>query len=200
MTYTALCRYTSYQAYLDDEQLPPEKNYRLLSTGEAIEVPGEDDGNLWLASFLFAALLKIKGYSFFEFIRVGNKELQVNPVGDQRINRKPDLLVMQPEHLAEAKQAIKLGMSAPAFVAEVVSPGKEESDNYLRDYVWKRQQYQDWQIPEYWIIDPHREKVTVLTLVDEVYQEVVYSGESKIVCTAFPALVLTAEQIFAGEV
>ncbi len=199
MTYT-LQRYASYQAYLDDEQLQPEKNYRLLVTGEVVEVPSEDDGNLWLANFLFATLLKIKGYSFFEFVRTGSKEIQVNPVGNQRVNRKPDLMVIRPEHLEKAKQAITLGMPAPAFVAEVVGPGNEESDNYLRDYVWKRQQYQDWQIPEYWIIDPHRQQVTVLTLVDEVYKEAVYSGESKIVCTAFPDLILSADQFFAGKV
>ncbi len=199
MTYT-LRRYLSYQEYLDDDQLDPENNYRLLSTGELIEVPSEDDENLRLASILLAVLLKLKGFSFAEFIRPGNKEIQVRPTGDQRVNRKPDLMVIQPEHLAEARQAIALGMPAPLFVAEIVSPGSESSDNYLRDYVWKRQQYQEWQIPEYWIIDPHRERITVLTLVNEVYQEAVYRQETRIVSAAFPLLELTASQIFAGDI
>ncbi len=199
MTYT-LPRYQSYQDYLDDEQLPHENNYRLLSTGEVIEVSSEDDENLRFANRLLAAILEVKGFSFVDLIRNGNKELQVQPVGDQRVNRKPDLIVMQPEHLQLAKQAIKIGMPAPAFVAEVVSPGGESSDNYLCDYVWKRQQYQMWQIPEYWIIDSHRQQVTVLTLVNEAYQERVYRDQREIVSTVFPTLKLTVSTLLAGKV
>ncbi len=44
MTYTPV-RYRSYQEYLDDDQLSPDGNYRLLSTGEVIEVASEDDNN-----------------------------------------------------------------------------------------------------------------------------------------------------------
>ncbi|MEO0768789.1 MAG: Uma2 family endonuclease, partial [Cyanobacteria bacterium J06649_4] len=187
MTYT-IRRYQSYQEYLDDDQLQPEQDYRLLSSGELIEVSGEDDGNLWLTSYLFALLLKVHGFSFFELIRKGNKEIQVNPVGDKRVNRKPDLVVMHPSHLESAKQAITLGMRPPQFVAEVVSPGGESSDNYLRDYVWKRQQYENWQIPEYWIIDPHLEQVTALVLVDGEYQETVYAGDNQLTSDVFPSV------------
>ena len=49
MTYT-IRHYQSYQEYSDDDQLQPEHDYRLLSTGELIEVSGKDDGNLWLTS------------------------------------------------------------------------------------------------------------------------------------------------------
>lgn len=199
MTYT-LPRYQSYQEYLDDDQLHPEGNYRLLSTGEVIEVSSEDDGNLWLANLVIAAILKAEGISFIKLIRNGNKELQVAPVGDSWVNRKPDILVMRPEHLGEARQAIKFGAIAPRFVAEIVSPGGESSENYLRDYQWKRQQYQAWQIPEYWIVDPHRQQVTVLTLVEADYQEKVYRDQSEIVSTVFPALKLTVEALLAGEV
>ncbi len=117
MTYT-LPRYQSYQEYLDDGQLHLEGNYRLLSTGEVIEVSSEDDGNLWLANLIIAAIQKTEGISFIKLIRNGNKELQVAPVGDNWVNRKPDVLVMRPEHLREARQAIKFGAPAPLFVAE----------------------------------------------------------------------------------
>ncbi|MEL6489429.1 MAG: Uma2 family endonuclease [Cyanobacteria bacterium J06621_3] len=199
MTYT-LRRYQSYQEYLDDDQLQPECDYRLLSTGELVKVSGEDDGNLWLASYLFALLLKVHGFSFFQLIRKGNKELQVHPVGDRRVNHKPDLLVMHPDHLQNAKQAITLGMSPPRFVAEVVSPGNESSDNYLRDYVWKRQQYEEWQIPEYWIIDPHREQLTVLILTNGRYQEMVYKGSADVVSPILNGFRLSVTQMFAGEI
>ncbi|MGB3296467.1 MAG: Uma2 family endonuclease [Phormidesmis sp.] len=198
MTYT-LPRYQSYQEYLDDDQLHPEGNYRLLSTGEVIEVSSEDDENLWLANLVMAAILEVQGLSFIKLIRNGNKELQVTPVGDRWVNRKPDLLVMRPEHLTESRQAIKFGAPAPLFVAEIVSRGSETSDNYLRDYVWKRQQYRAWQIPEYWIVDPHRQQVTVLTLVNQTYRETVYRDQSKIVSTVFPSLKLTVGALLTGE-
>lgn len=79
MTYT-IRHYQSYQEYSDDDQLQPEHDYRLLSTGELIEVSGKDDGNLWLTSYLFALLLKVHGFSFFELVRKGNKELQKSSV------------------------------------------------------------------------------------------------------------------------
>lgn len=147
MTYK-LRRYQSYQEYLDDEGLHHENNYRLLDTGELIEVASEDEDNLWLANILMVTIQQLKGLMFAEFIRTGTKEMQVRPVEDRCVNRKPDLLVMKPEHRRE-RQAIKLGAAPPAFVAEMVSPGNESSDSYLRDYVWKRQQYQEWGIPEY---------------------------------------------------
>ena len=198
MTYT-LRRYKSYQEYLDDDELQPERNYRLLDTGEVIEVSSENEDNLWLASVLILLLQKTVGLAIIKLIRNGNKEIQVNPFGDGRVNRKPDLLVMQPEHRQD-KQAIKLGVVPPAFVAEVVSPGGESSDNYLRDYVWKRQQYQEWGIPEYWILDAHREQVTVLVLVDGEYEEMVYQGDRKIVSKVYPEIDITAGDLLAGKV
>ncbi len=196
MTYTPV-RYRSYQEYLDDEQLDPETNYRLLSTGELIEVASEDDINLRIAIQLaFALLTQVPQLK--NLIRTNVKELQVNPVGDRWVNRKPDVLVMQPEHLITARKAITLDQLPPQFVAELVSPGPESSDNYQRDYVWKRSQYQQLGIPEYWIVDPHRQKVTVLILVEGKYQEIVYAGDLPICSGVFPTLLLTASDVLAG--
>ena len=199
MTYT-LRRYQSYQEYLDDENLSPDGNYRLLSTGEAMEVSGKSEGNLWLAMVLIAALQQVEGISLIKLIRAGNKDIQVNPVGDRWVNRVPDVMILRPEHHEHARQAIMLGMPAPRFIAEVVSPGGESSESYLRDYVWKRQQYQEWQIPEYWILDPHREQIAVLTLVEGQYQEVAYRGDAQIISTAFPALKITAVDLLTGNI
>ena len=198
MTYT-IRRYKSYQEYLDDDELHAENNYRLLDTGEVIEVASEDEDNLWLAKILTLLIQKTAGLSTIELIRTGNKEIQVRPTGDRRMNRKPDLLVMKPEHRLE-KQAIKLGSSSPVFVAEVVSPGNESSDNYLRDYVWKRQQYQEWGIPEYWILDAHRRQITVLIMVDGEYQEAAYRGENKIISKVYPEIDTTVSDLLAGKV
>ena len=196
MTYTPV-RYRSYQEYLDDEQLNPEGNYRLLSTGEVIEVASEDDINLRIAIQL-AFVLFIQVPSLKNLIRTNAKEMEVNPVGDRCVNRKPDLVVVRPEHLESARQSIRLGQLPPQFIVEVVSPGSESSENYQRDYVWKRSQYQQLGIPEYWIVDPHLQKVTVLILVDGAYQETIYRGDRPIQSKAFPTLSITASEVLAG--
>ncbi|MEL7359221.1 MAG: Uma2 family endonuclease [Cyanobacteria bacterium J06560_6] len=199
MTY-AISRYKNYQEYLDDESLSSEGNYRLLSTGELIEVASEDDDNLMIAYVLGILLSQIEGGFLMKRIRLSLKEIQVPPVGDKCVNRKPDLMVMHPEHREVARQAIKFGMVPPLFVAEVVSPGDKNSDNYLRDYVWKREQYQWWQIPEYWIIDPHLEQVTALVLVDGEYQETVYAGDNQLTSAVFPSMTVTAQDLITGDV
>ena len=195
MTYTPI-RYRSYQEYLDDDRLNPDGNYRLLSTGEVIEVASGDDDNQRIAMEL-ALVLRQMSAALKGLVRTGTKEMQVSPVGDKWVNRKPDVIVMQPEHLEMARQAITFGMPAPQFVAEVVSPGAESSSNYQRDYVWKRSQYQQWRIPEYWIIDPHKQQVTVLVLEDNIYQETIYREEDLIVSRVFPDLLLTPNAVLA---
>lgn len=172
--------------------------YELLLNGDLIEVPPESELNSWIAKWLAMALEKIVNP---RLVRTSGITLEVEPYGDNRKNRYPDLIVLQPEHIplmaTLGHGAIPLGMPAPQMIAEVVSPGGETSDNYRRDYEWKRQQYEAWGIAEYWIIDPQRAQVMVLTLTDGTYQETIYTGDEPIRSTAFPGLELTARAILA---
>ena len=196
MTYT-LKRYQNYQDYL--ENCPSgDGDYRLLTTGDVIQLPPEDDDNILWASELRFRLTQIS--ELRRLVRGNDTELQVHPVGDKRLNRKPDVMVLRSVHRELFKQnrysAIKFGMPAPLFVAEIVSPGPESSENYKRDYIWKREQYQQWEIPEYWIIDRHRDRVTVLLLKEGVYQETIYSGDTEIRSKVFPNLTVRPREIF----
>ena len=199
MTYT-IKRYRSYEDYLNAEELHEEKDYRLLDTGEVIELASEERFNRIIAYALIAALQELKGVSFIRYVCRGDQELQVKPVGDRWVNRKPDLMILSPEHSDLIDKAIVFGMPSPVFVAEIVSPGNESSVNYKRDYIWKREQYEWWQIPEYWIIDPSRAQVTVLTLVDTAYKEATYQGADIVASTAFPHLKVTAEAVLSGSI
>ncbi|MEL6779285.1 MAG: Uma2 family endonuclease [Cyanobacteria bacterium J06597_16] len=201
MTYTSV-RYKTYTEYLGSN-LSSEGNFRLLSNGEVIELPPEDEENIRVATELLFVLGQF--VTPRTLIRTASTELQVSPVGDGRMNREPDLVVLRPEHIELMKpikkSAVLLGMPAPAFVAEIVSPGSKNSDNYRRDYEWKRQQYQDLEIPEYWIIDRHRQQVTVLILQKGIYIERAYQQTEIILSKAFPTLKLSAIQVLsAGDI
>ena len=200
MTFTPV-RYKDYRGYIDSD-LGPDGNFRLLSNGEVIELPPEDEENTFIADE-FAELLKRLSPNR-RLVKTSSTEIQVHPMGDNRVNRKPDLIVLRPEHLelmADLKKnAILLGMPAPLLVAEIVSPGGDRSDNYRRDYNWKHQQYEEWQIPEYWIIDRHRQQVVIFTLSEGTYQEHRYTQDESLKSSAFPTLTLTATQLLTGEI
>lgn len=199
MTYTSI-RYKTYAEYLASD-LGPDGNLRLLSNGDVVELPPEDEENICIADELVFALKQVVIPR--RLVRGSATEIQVHPVGDQRVNRKPDVLVLCPEHIelmkTIRKSTVLFGMPAPAFVAEVVSPGSDRSDNYRRDYEWKRQQYEWWQIPEYWIVDRHRQQITALVLQDGSYVEQVYRSAEMICSAAFPSLNLPVAQVLQGR-
>ena len=200
MTTTSV-RYKDYLTYLHSD-LDADGNYRLLSNGEVIELPPEDDENYFIADE-FAERLK-RLIKQRKLVRTNATELQVHPVGDDCVNRKPDIIVLRPEHLdlmAELKKsAVLLGMPPPLFVAEVVSQGSDRTANYRRDYEWKKAQYEWWQIPEYWIIDRHRQQVVVFTLHECHYSAQIYHSESTIQSSIFPTLKLSANSLLSGEI
>lgn len=193
---STLTRYKNYQDYLDNCTLV-DGDYRLLSTGDVIQLAPESDKNIRFAFRLAVRLATLPG--LMDLVRNSDTELEVHPVGDQRASRKPDVMVLRPEHVALIDEtnysAIRLGMPAPVFVAEMVSTGGEDSKNYKRDYLWKREQYQWWGIPEYWIIDRHRQKVSVLVLENGIYQETVYAHRTPIQSVVFPTLSIQPDDI-----
>ncbi|MEO0806387.1 MAG: Uma2 family endonuclease [Cyanobacteria bacterium J06643_4] len=199
MTFTST-RYKTYEAYLSSD-LGPDGNFRLLSSGEIIELPPEDKENDFIATELTEKLKRLLNN---RRLVSTSTEIQVHPVGDDRVNRRPDLTVLLPEHIPLMnelkKNAVLFGMPAPLMVAELVSPGSDRTENYRRDYDWKRQQYEWWQIPEYWIIDRHRNQVVVFTLHDDTYQEQKYRDSDTISSLVFPSLQLSADKLLAGDI
>jgi Uma2 family endonuclease len=181
-------RFQSFEEYLayDDGT---DKLYELFN-GELIEVPPESGINVQIATFLLIQFAALIGY---RQVRVHGLELEVN--GEPR-NRYPDLTILREEHIEQLakRNTVRLNMSPPLLVVEVVSPGELQRN---RDYVAKRLQYQDCGIPEYWIIDPDLQTVLILELLDGNYREVGnFLGESQLPSPQFPTLNLTAAQIF----
>lgn len=77
--------------------------------------------------------------------------------------REPDLLLLLAASDPRNQNAYWLGAD---LVVEIVS-----ADNPERDTVTKRDDYAEAGIPEYWIVNPLDETITVLTLDGETYRE-----------------------------
>ena len=75
--------------------------------------------------------------------------------------REPDILFMRTEHDDRRTERRWFGAD---LVMEVVSP-----DDPARDLVIKRREYAQAGIPEYWIVDPTRKSISVLTLSGQTY-------------------------------
>lgn len=110
--------------------------------------------------------------------------------------RIPDLMILGEDLaavlLASGRSTITEDMPTPLLAVEVVSLSKANED---RDYRFKRSEYAARGIPEYWIVDPNREMVRVLTLVDGLYESVDYRGSDRIQSSLLPELNLTVEQL-----
>lgn len=112
-------------------------------------------------------------------------------------SRIPDVTVLtlaQWEAMGEREAVTNLNEPPPILVVEVVSPSTK-----VDDYRSKRSEYGLLDIPEYWIVDPLDEKVTICLLEHQFYDAAEYQGETRIQSLTFPALHLTAAQILAGK-
>jgi Uma2 family endonuclease len=183
-------RFSTFDEYLSyDDGM--DSLYELFN-GELIEVPPESGINVQIANrlfFVFALLLSTD--------RVRGHGLELEVRGEPR-NRYPDLTIIREEHVQQLarRNTIRLAMAPPLLVVEVVSPGELQRDH---DYVAKRQQYEDLGVPEYWIVDPEAQTVTVLHLQGADYVEVgLFHRSDRILAPTFPELNLTVDQVFAA--
>lgn len=166
-----------------------DTKYELVD-GELVEMPPETKRNNQIAINLLSVFLK-----FVPVRLICHKDTEIVVTGKLSRVRLPDLMILTEELsavIANKKRAtIMPDMPAPALVIEVVSPGKVNEE---RDYREKRFEYATRGIPEYWIIDPLKQIVTVLFLVDGLYEEAVFQGGDRLISNTFPELILTASQ------
>ena len=192
----AKSRFRTFEQYaaLGPSELP-ECNYELVN-GVIVEMGAENLQNVEIASFLFSILLQFVPY----YLLHRGTEIAVS----SRLvtSRFPDLVVLTEETRTSMKRdqrsIITLEMPTPGLVIEVVSLGAG-SDNYERDYIDKREEYAKRGVPEFWLIDPMRAVVLVLSLVGSTYEAAEFWGSDRIQSIQF-TLDVTAQQILrAGE-
>lgn len=180
--------FEEYLAYDDGT----DTRYELVD-GVLVAMPTESEINVLISNFLLATLLPLVSY-----FRLRQKT-EVKVSSRTVTSRCPDLMVLTEAGviaLKGAKQSVvQPEMPTPQLVVEVVSPGEPGDDNYDRDYIEKPKEYAQREIPEYWIVDPIRAVVSVLTLQGKRYQATEFRGSDRIESEQFKQLNLTAEQI-----
>jgi Uma2 family endonuclease len=87
-----------------------------------------------------------------------------------------------------------MDMPPPLLALEVVSPNQEK-----RDYRYKRSEYAARGIAEYWIVDPIQQQVTILGLIEGLYEEKVYRNSDRLESPLFPQLDLSVDRVLQGR-
>jgi Uma2 family endonuclease len=163
-----------------------------LVNGELIPMPPESNQNQQVSISLLVYFSQLGIVP--QLLR---NQIAISVTGGRATARIPDLTILSDELELELRETnrstILADMPPPTLVIEVVSPKQEQ-----RNYRYKRSEYAARQIPEYWIIDPILNKVTVLELVEGLYEEEVYTAEQIIVSPQFDRFNLTAEQVLTG--
>ncbi|MCT7957864.1 Uma2 family endonuclease [Laspinema palackyanum] len=108
-------------------------------------------------------------------------------------SRVTDICVVLQEQAIDLLDKSAVFQTPPLLVIEVVSP---ESIN--RDYRYKRSEYAAADIPEYWIVDPILNKLSVLRLEEGFYEETILTASQTLVSQVFPELTLTVNEVLAA--
>ena len=173
-----------------------DEDYLALTTNRLVEL---SDGNIEvppmptekhqaIVAFLFEALLvfvrpKALGRVIFAPFRV---RLWPGKF------REPDLAFMLAVHSARRHADYWEGAD---LVMEVVS-----DDDRRRDLETKRREYAEAGIPEYWIVDPRTETITVLVLRDDAYiEQGRFAAGERAESSLLPGFAVEAEAVFAAE-
>ncbi len=112
--------------------------------------------------------------------------------------RIPDVMVLPLEQwrtLQTREAVVELNEAPPLLVVEVVS----ESTKTV-DYRAKRTEYSVLDIPEYWVVDPLLEKVTIFTLMEGWYEPIEFQGVDIVRSPTFPNLHPSVAQILRQQI
>ena len=181
---TKIYSFEDYLAYNDGT----DNKYELVN-GELKLMPTASGFHALILHFIFNVLE--------QEIKKNQKQWKVMPgtVGVRTAKNKsriPDLVILSEEQCQEIRKMSTAVLETPPLLAvEIVSPGNADDD-----YRYKRSEYAVREIPEYWIIDPTSQKISILVLVSGFYEVTEFTREQKIKSLLFPELKLTAKQFF----
>jgi Uma2 family endonuclease len=145
-----------------------ESDYLALDTNRLVELV---DGNLeflpmpttshqFIVQYLYGLLLGFVDARKLGKVIFAPLRIRIRP----KTMREPDIIYISRKHYRRIGEEYWTGAD---LVVEVVSPDKRSQK---RDYQEKRVQYAQRGIAEYWIVDPQKERISVLALKGKSYR------------------------------
>lgn len=204
--------------------VPNEVKDSMVSTDTSIKITFEeycsyDDGTNKRYELVEGKLVKMPPASFlhsdiidfiadcFKAIALEYKKVKTGDVGirtGMNSSRIPDISVIDGrvwQSYRRDKSAViedNLMLAVEVVLKDTashISPGVEQIE---RDYTDKAIEYQNTGIPEYWIVDPIEQKVTVLVLKDGLYSKTVFTDREAIESATFGQLKITPDEIISA--
>ena len=109
---------------------------------------------------------------------------------EEKLNRlQPDLLFIKKDNMAIAQEWIR---GVPDMVCEIVSKG-----TYKRDTITKKDIYERYQVPEYWIVIPELQTIEIFTIENDKYTVFSYAeGEGVVASKVIEELIVDIKDVF----
>ncbi|MBW4477665.1 MAG: Uma2 family endonuclease [Tolypothrix brevis GSE-NOS-MK-07-07A] len=199
----ALTKPVSFDEFI--QWLPERSEVRYeLHDGVIIEMPKPTGKHSNVTGFLIEELI-------LSIIQMGKRGIWTIPRESiikptSKSGYEPDIIVLNQEALSSEprweRESIILNPSSVKLIVEVVS------SNWRDDYHKKYADFEQMGIPEYWIVDyaalggrefignPKQSTISVCILEEGEYRVTKFRGDDLIQSPTFPALNLTAQQIF----
>ena len=187
MTVTTTRKMT-FEEYLTYED-GTDQRYEFNNGELLVEVsPASVFHNDLMMFFAFFLQSAINEFNHPYCVRVNSTE-----ISNGKRTRRPDVLVMTLEQKKSLGNQPDILYKPCLLVVEIVSPTCRTVDT-----VEKRQEYAEFGIPEYWIIDFLLGTFSVLTLADGVYTEKICKDSDRIISDIFPNISLSMNQVMAN--
>jgi Uma2 family endonuclease len=173
-----------------------ESDYLELGTNHLVEFSDGCIEVLPMPTLLHQRIVRFLSFLIHQFVSArGLGEVLFAPLPVRLWSskfREPDIVYLRPERGEYRGQP-----EGADLVMEVISEGEE---NRRRDIEIKRQEYARARIPEYWIVDPENQRVTVLVLEEATYREHgVFSLGDFATSAVLPGLTIAVADLFAAE-
>ena len=188
MTITAVRKLT-FEEYLTYDD-GTDKRYE-FNDGELVEMPPPIGLHERIVTFLLvflSVMSKQKSYPYC--VRANGVEIWTG-----KRTRRPDVCVLSKQQELDILKKAAILFTPPLLVIEVFSPDYRNVD---RQDKWH--EYQNIGVLEYWIVDAGRGVISILRLVNSVYQETVFHLGEKIISTTFQNLELTVDDVLNADI
>jgi Uma2 family endonuclease len=177
------------QGYWDEEDYLALDGNRLIEfTDGVIEVlPMPTTSHQAIVVYLLTALL-----SFVRPRKLGEVLVAPLPVRMRKGKyREPDIVFMLAKNAHRVREQY---WQSADLVMEVVSP---DSESRRRDFRRKRGDYRRARIPEYWIVDPAKQEITVLQLKGSRYVTAQKAGRGdRAACVLLKGFEVEVDKVF----